>query len=319
MAVSRMNNLAKEKIPFFFLIDFEMLKPLVIPLDGLNDHEIFFDFQGFTNKKQSSQKNRVVNLKKYPIPFSAYEPDFNRIKAHLTRGDSYLINLTYQTPIELDSSLRDVFRLANAPYRLLFKNDFVCFSPESFIKIKDGVISTYPMKGTINASQPRALEKIIHDKKELAEHVTVVDLLRNDLSKVAEGVTVPKFRFPTFIKSNHGKLIQLSSLVQGHLKQGYEECLGDVIFSLLPAGSVSGAPKTRTTDIIKAVERGDRGYYSGVAGVFDGHSLDSFVLIRFVERIDGKYFFRSGGGITANSSAESEYQEMIDKIYVPIA
>jgi len=94
--------------------------------------------------------------------------------------------------------------------------------------------------------------------------------------------------------------------------------LGNILARLLPAGSVSGAPKSRTLEIIRQTEGDKRGYYTGVFGIFDGESLDSGVMIRFIEKQGSKYFYRSGGGITTQSSSESEYQEAIDKVYVPI-
>jgi len=99
---------------------------------------------------------------------------------------------------------------------------------------------------------------------------------------------------------------------------GYASSLGDIIFTLLPAGSVSGAPKKKTTEIIASAEGMTRGYYTGVAGIFDGRDLNSFVMIRFIEKRDDSYFYRSGGGITSFSDPLSEYNEMIDKIYVPV-
>jgi para-aminobenzoate synthetase component 1 len=103
------------------------------------------------------------------------------------------------------------------------------------------------------------------------------------------------------------------------LERGYLGSIGDIVVKLLPAGSVTGAPKARTVEIIAEVENAQRGYYTGVFGYFDGSKLDSGVMIRFIERKNDKYFYRSGGGITTQSVVESEYQEAIDKVYVPIA
>jgi para-aminobenzoate synthetase component 1 len=93
--------------------------------------------------------------------------------------------------------------------------------------------------------------------------------------------------------------------------------LGDIIATLLPAGSISGAPKRKTVEIIHEAEQGPRGFYSGVCGIFDGSNLDSAVMIRFIGKENGKFVYRSGGGITINSIARKEYQELIDKVYVP--
>nr|MCU0397530.1 chorismate-binding protein [Cyclobacteriaceae bacterium] len=94
--------------------------------------------------------------------------------------------------------------------------------------------------------------------------------------------------------------------------------LGDIMVSLLPAGSICGAPKPKTIEIIQQAEEEERGYYTGVIGYFDGTNLDSGVMIRFIENVDGQYYYRSGGGITTQSKMEAEYQETIHKIYVPV-
>jgi para-aminobenzoate synthetase component I len=103
------------------------------------------------------------------------------------------------------------------------------------------------------------------------------------------------------------------------LSPNYLSQLGDIIFAMLPAGSVTGAPKKKTLEIIENAENYDRGFYTGIAGYFDGQNLDSCVLIRFIENEKGQLFYKSGGGITAQSNANDEYQELIDKIYVPVS
>jgi para-aminobenzoate synthetase component 1 len=153
----------------------------------------------------------------------------------------------------------------------------------------------------------------------LAEHVTIVDLIRNDLSQVASNVTVTRFRYIDEVKTAAKNLFQVSSEICGTLDSDYMNQLGDILLKLLPAGSVSGAPKPRTLEIIREVEQETRGYYTGVFGYFDGNTLDSGVMIRFIENKKGKFFYRSGGGITTQSVVESEYQEVIDKVYVPVA
>jgi para-aminobenzoate synthetase component 1 len=171
------------------------------------------------------------------------------------------------------------------------------------------------MKGTIDATLPNAKEILLNNQKEIAEHATIVDLIRNDLSLVAEDVTVTKFRFYEEIKTQTGVIGQISSEITGTLPDNYHAQIGDILFKLLPAGSISGAPKLKTVEIIQQVEQDERGYYTGVAGYFDGENLDSCVLIRY---IDANKIYRSGGGITFQSNLADEYKEMIDKVYVPI-
>jgi para-aminobenzoate synthetase component 1 len=152
----------------------------------------------------------------------------------------------------------------------------------------------------------------------MAEHVTIVDLLRNDLSEVAENVQVTRFRYVDEIRTIHKDLLQVSSEIRGDLPVDYIQHIGDILLKLLPAGSVSGAPKRKTLEIIRAAEKEPRGYYTGVMGLFDGSVLESGVMIRFMEYVGNDLYYRSGGGITIQSNAELEYQEAIDKIYVPL-
>ncbi|MFR7708176.1 MAG: aminodeoxychorismate synthase component I [Alistipes inops] len=234
----------------------------------------------------------------------------------LLRGDSFLANLTVRTPVVSGLSLEEIFMRAEAPYLLYVPGRFVCFSPERFVRIAGGRIATNPMKGTINASVPDARQTILNDPKETAEHNTVVDLLRNDLSIHADRVHVERFRYIDRIATRRGDILQVSSEIAGRLPAGYEARMGDILFDMLPAGSVSGAPKSSTLRIIREAEGEPRGYYTGVFG-FDGQTLDSAVLIRFIEEEQGRMYFRSGGGITAYSDCRSEYEEVIEKVYLP--
>jgi para-aminobenzoate synthetase component 1 len=173
------------------------------------------------------------------------------------------------------------------------------------------------MKGTIDAGIPNATEKILNDQKELAEHVTIVDLIRNDLSSVTKNVEVTRFRYIDELITNDKKLLQVSSEIMGDVPEHFHSKLGDILVNLLPAGSVSGAPKQKTLEIIRRAEVEKRGYYTGVLGIFDGQNFDSGVMIRFIEKTGGEYCYRSGGGITTQSVLEKEYQEVIAKVYVP--
>jgi para-aminobenzoate synthetase component 1 len=208
--------------------------------------------------------------------------------------------------------------MSEAPYKLLFKDLFVVFSPELFIEIRKGKISSYPMKGTIDASVQDAAARILSDSKETAEHHTIVDMIRSDLSLVATNVKVERFRFLNSVKTHDKTLLQVSSEITGDLPDNYHAHLGDIFSNLLPAGSICGAPKKKTLEIIRKSEIYERGYYTGVFGIFDGTELCSAVMIRFIEKSNEKYVFKSGGGITFFSDAEKEYQELIDKVYVPI-
>lgn len=314
----QMNEWGRAGTPFFFLIDFELRSPMLWKLNEIDPDVFQYAMGAASNVPIVKPMFDNVVVTHVPITTAQYAQRFSYVKEHLNAGNSYLTNLTVKTEIFLESSLEDIFQIAAARYKLHWKNRFTCFSPETFIRIKDQTIFSYPMKGTIDASMPNAAELVIKNEKELAEHVTIVDLIRNDLSFVSSHVRVSRFRYLDEIKTGTGKLLQVSSEIQGKLDEDYRTHLGDILVALLPAGSISGAPKVKTLSIIAAAEGEVRGYYTGVAGIFDGDSLDSAVLIRFIEQREGKFYYRSGGGITTQSRCEDEYQEMIQKIYVPV-
>ncbi len=313
-----MNEWAGAGIPFLFIIDFEQLKPLAFRLDEINPDRILYDINGITNCRNSPRRLAPARLVKYPEAYADYLVKFNKVKDEIANGNTFLLNLTCSTPVELNSTLVEIFHMSTARYKIWFNDEFVCFSPESFVTISNGKIRSFPMKGTIDATIPDAENVILNDPKETAEHYTIVDLIRNDLSMVSHRVRVERFRYFDTINTNEKRLLQVSSEVCGELEEGFAVSLGDIIFALLPAGSISGAPKKKTMEIIEAAEGISRGYYTGIAGLFDGRSLDSGVMIRFLEKRDDRYFYRSGGGITSFSDPLSEYNEMIDKIYVPV-
>ena len=226
--------------------------------------------------------------------------------------------------LKTKSTLWDIFLQSKAKYKIYFQDKFVCFSPESFVNTKGRNIFSFPMKGTIDASIFQAKQKILDDQKETAEHYTIVDLIRNDLSSIAKKVKVKKFRYIDEIITNEGKLLQVSSEIAGKLPKEYKKFLGTYLKKILPAGSITGAPKEKTLEIIEKAEKCfnfasgqayKRGYYTGIFGYFDGNNLTSAVMIRFIEKINNELYFKSGGGITYLSKAEEEYQEMIQKVY----
>jgi len=317
-AIRLMNSLGDGRKPFMFLVDFEMKAIQLFPLENMPD-DVLYDFRGSGNPRAGKKEKRSFTFSKFPMPFAAYNRAFKTVQMHIIAGNTFLANLTFPTPVETSLTLRDIYISSSARYKILFKNEFVCFSPETFVTIHDGNIFTFPMKGTQKVLSSESEKEILDNKKEIAEHNTVVDLLRNDLSMVADKVRVNRFRYTERINTHEGELLQVSSEITGELPHGYHSRIGEILFKLLPAGSVTGAPKERTLAVIREAEKTDRGYYTGVAGVFDGNNLDSAVLIRFIENRSGKMHFRSGGGITFLSDARTEYQELIDKIYVPIA
>jgi len=169
----------------------------------------------------------------------------------------------------------------------------------------------------MDAGIENAETKLINDIKEVSEHNTIVDLIRNDLSRVAKNVRVEKFRYIDKIKTHEKELLQTSSKISGDLSADWKEKIGDILYNVLPAGSITGAPKQKTLEIIKEAEEYDRGYFTGIFGYFDGEKLDSAVMIRFIENTGDELIYKSGGGITGFSNCKSEYRELTDKVYVP--
>jgi len=315
--IDEMNHLGKIREPFLFIIDFEGLSPLVYPLAKIPD-TIRFTMPGCHQDMNPKASNIKFHLEKRPVPYSAYLTAFERVMHHLRQGNSYLVNLTFPTPIDTGLTIEEIYELSEAPYKLLFKHRFVVFSPEPFVRINDGIISSYPMKGTIDASLPDAEYQVLEDPKESAEHTTIVDLIRNDLSKVADNVEVNRYRYIDRIQTHEKEILQVSSEIRGSLPDGFSLHIGDILDALLPAGSICGAPKKRTLEIIREAEAEPRGYYTGIFGIFDGQNMESAVMIRFIEQTKTGLRYRSGGGITHMSDPKAEYAEMLDKVYLPI-
>jgi para-aminobenzoate synthetase component I len=315
--VSKLNKLATSGTPFLFLIDFKMNMPEVFALDELPDG-IAFSTPGFPDMQEDKNADTDFHFRAFPPDFNTYQTAFEAVQKELQKGNTYLLNLTFRSRIETSLSLNDIYQRSRAKYKLQYRDQFVVFSPETFVEINGHKISSHPMKGTIDAGLPEAARRLLDDEKETAEHNTIVDLIRNDLAIVSENVFVERFRYTDLLRTHRGDLLQLSSRVSGTLPRHYKNNLGEMLLTLLPAGSISGAPKPKTLEIIKRVENYDRGYYTGIFGVFDGKNLDSAVMIRFIENNSGTLWFKSGGGITAMSDVEKEYDELKQKIYVPI-
>jgi len=313
-----MDELSLQKVPYFFIIDFLSENVEIYQEREIKKSGLIIDFQTFSNTKETQELNKKLVWKSYPETLEIFQIGFDKVQKNIHLGNSYLTNYTRKTKIETNLTLEEIFYHSNAKYKVFYKDFFVFFSPETFVKIMDGKIFTYPMKGTIDASIENAAEILKNDRKEKAEHYTVVDLLRNDLSMVADDVKVDQFQHIDFIKTQQKDLYAMSSEISGKMKPEFEGKVGSIMRKLLPAGSILGAPKPKTLEIILDAEGYDRGYYTGVCGWFDGQNVDSCVMIRFIEKEGDQLYFKSGGGITHMSKLEDEYQEMKNKIYVPI-
>ncbi|MBC6401948.1 MAG: aminodeoxychorismate synthase component I [Ekhidna sp.] len=312
--ITKLNRLGKERQPFSFYCDF-LGEKWCIEEDVVEPLQKTFQLKiGEGVHPESDTRN--LSFSKNPPVFSDFQKPFKKVVKEINFGNSFLTNLTFQTPIQTNLSLDEIYHFSRAKYQLLVPDQFVVFSPETFVKITRNKIYSYPMKGTIGADISNAEAIILKDQKEIAEHITIVDLIRNDLSRIAGDVTVSKFRYIEEIKTNQKHLLQVSSEISGTLPLHWMQNLGDILCQLLPAGSVSGAPKPETIRIIREVESYSREFYTGICGHFDGNSLDTGVMIRFIKKVNDQLFFCSGGGITSFSEAKKEYREMVDKIYL---
>ncbi len=323
--ITTINDMAKDKEPFLFVIDYKGEKAYIKALKDINPRECLYDFgENWTNvaHNRKVEDADVSSIEwKVDIPkYQDYQHSFDIVKRNILAGNSYLTNLTCSVPIHTNLSLLDIFMASKAKYKLLMQDKFVCFSPETFIQIHEGRIFSYPMKGTIDATLPHAEDTLMKDEKEAAEHATIVDLIRNDISQVATEVKVDKYRYIDRLSTNKGDILQTSSKISGKLPDNYRLHIGDILAVQLPAGSITGAPKNKTVEIINEAELYQRGFYTGIMGIYDGQgNMDSAVMIRFIEQeVDGTMVFKAGGGITSKSNCHKEYEEVIQKIYLPI-
>jgi para-aminobenzoate synthetase component 1 len=311
-----LNELGKSRKPFLFVFDFLLRHPLIYELPVYDS--LYYKFGRLGNRFPSYTPAANPYFYKKPVSYSRYKTGFDFVQQQLRFGNSFLVNYTLPTEVQTNYSPGEIFVRARVPYKLFLPGRFVVFSPETFVRIDSkGSISSFPMKGTIDAGIPGAEQLILSDAKEMAEHFTIVDLIRNDISRFARNVHVRRLRYIDRVETNQKKLLQVSSEITGELGEDYHERIGSVLASLLPAGSVSGAPKNKTVEIILEAEQYSRGYYTGVMGIYNGECLDSAVMIRYIEITPNGYIYKSGGGITIHSDPEKEYQEMIDKVYVP--
>ena len=311
----QINALGRSRTPFLFILSYNKQKIFVQALDDLDD-DIYYKLEDLRNYPVTKRK-KDFSFSKSPVSFLQYKKAFEHVLVEIRSGNTYLLNLTFKTPVESNLGLKEIFTYAKAKFKLYFKGEFICFSPERFVDIQNNTISTYPMKGTIDADLPNAEETILSNQKEMAEHVMIVDLMRNDLGIVGSHVNVEKFRYVEKIKAGKKELLQISSKITANMQENWREHIGTVLDALTPAGSITGTPKKSTVNIIHCTENYDRGFYTGIFGVFDGNTLHSSVMIRFIEKENDDLVYKSGGGITIDSDAQSEYEELIDKIYLP--
>ena len=245
-----------------------------------------------------------------------------KAKHHIFEGDIFQIVLSNRLEAEFEGSLFNTYRILRtlnpSPYMFYFSGtdvEVAGASPETLVKLENGVLHTFPLAGTRprgkTADEDAELEKeLLADPKELAEHNMLVDLGRNDLGKISKFGTVEVEKYHCIEKYSH--VMHIGSTVRGRIRDDKDAL--DAVDAVLPAGTLSGAPKLRACQIINDLEYNKRGIYGGAIGYIDfTGNLDTCIAIRIAYKKNGKVFIRSGAGIVADSVPEKEYQECINK------
>ncbi len=221
-----MNRCGAARRPFLFGVDFELHRGFFVE-EPLCDRRLLFTVGDVTNDAGAvPDTHPTPQLRVLRSDTGEYARKFRRVREGLLRGDSFLLNLTERTPIATNLTLEQIFRYSRAKYKLLFPGRFVCFSPESFVRIQGNEIASYPMKGTIDATLPDAERTLMESYKELCEHYTITDLIRNDLNMVAEEVCVRQFRYVESIRTLRGEILQTSSEITGTLSPSWHANIG---------------------------------------------------------------------------------------------
>ena len=245
-----------------------------------------------------------------------------KAKSHIREGDIFQIVLSNRLSAPFEGSLLNTYRVLRtinpSPYMFYFSGtdvEVAGASPETLVKLEDGVLHTFPLAGTRprgkTEEEDRALEaELLADEKELAEHNMLVDLGRNDLGKISRFGTVQVEKLHSIERFSH--VMHIGSTVRGEIGDGYDAL--DAIEAVLPAGTLSGAPKIRACQLIGELEDNKRGIYGGAVGYIDfTGNMDTCIAIRIAYKKNGRVFVRSGAGIVADSVPEKEFEECLNK------
>lgn len=245
-----------------------------------------------------------------------------KAKEHIYEGDIFQIVLSNRLSAPFEGSLLNTYRILRtlnpSPYMFYFSGmdvEIAGASPETLVKLENGVLHTFPLAGTRprgnTDEEDKALEsELLADEKELAEHNMLVDLGRNDLGKISRFGSVKVEKYMSVERYSH--VMHIGSTVKSEIRKEYDAL--DAVSAVLPAGTLSGAPKIRACQLIAELENNKRGIYGGAIGYIDfTGNLDTCIAIRIAYKKNGKVFIRSGAGIVADSIPENEYNECINK------
>ena len=245
-----------------------------------------------------------------------------KAKKYIYEGDIFQAVLSNRLEADFEGSLLNTYRVLRttnpSPYMFYFSSDdleIAGASPETLVKVQNRIIHTFPLAGTRRRGKTEEEDKeleeeLLSDEKELAEHNMLVDLGRNDLGKISSFGSVKVEKYKEIQRFSH--VMHIGSTVKGELKEG--KTVLDGVSAVLPAGTLSGAPKIRACQIIQELEKNKRGIYGGAVGYLDfTGNMDLCIAIRLAHKKNNKVFIRSGAGIVADSVPEKEFEECMNK------
>lgn len=273
-------------------------------------------------KAKEIPKGRKTSDYRYLFEEDEYKKKVEITKNHIKEGNIFQLVLSNRIEADYEGSLFDTYRtlrtLNPSPYMFYFSSDDVEIagaSPETLAKLENGEVYTFPLAGTrkrgATPAEDKAIEEeLLADEKECAEHNMLVDLGRNDIGKISKPGTVKVEKYMSIERFSH--VMHIGSTVSGQIRDDYDAV--NAIDSILPAGTLSGAPKIRACEIIEELEERKRGIYGGAVGYIDfAGNLDTCIGIRLVYKKDGMICVRSGAGIVYDSVPENEYMEGVNK------
>ncbi len=316
------------------VIAFDNVRQKIIVIINIKTENLDTEYE-----KAASEIQNIISLIKTGTPISVVpgkiksefrslfgEADYcsmiERAKKYIFEGDIFQVVLSNRLEADYEGGLLNAYRVLRttnpSPYMFYFSSDdleVAGASPETLVKLENDILHTFPLAGTRPRGETREedlrLEKeLLSDEKELAEHNMLVDLGRNDLGKVSKFGSVKVEKYLSIERFSH--VMHIGSTVRGEIKE--DKCALDAIDAVLPAGTLSGAPKIRAIEIINKLENNKRGIYGGAIGYIDfTGNMDTCIAIRIAFKKNGKVFVRSGAGIVADSVPKNEYQECINK------
>lgn len=316
------------------VIAFDNIHQKIVLITNISSADI--DSEYANAEKDLAEMEQLIRYgKTADIPHGKLTSDFRKLfdkeqycamvekaKHYIYEGDIFQVVLSNRLDADFSGSLLDAYRVLRAtnpsPYMFFFSSDdmeIAGASPETLVKLENGTLHTFPLAGTrprgaTDEEDKRLETELLHDEKELSEHNMLVDLGRNDIGKISKFGTVEVEKYMSIERYSH--VMHIGSTVRGEILDSKSAL--DAVDAILPAGTLSGAPKLRACEIINELENNKRGVYGGAVGYIDFRgNLDTCIAIRLAFKKNGRVFVRSGAGIVADSVPENEFNECINK------